>query len=138
MSNGANIVKALHVGISVFDMDESLQWYEKNLGFTLRKDLYAPPLQSRICFIGKDDFEIELFQYDNPKKLADDMLIPNKNIRTVGTKHLALETDDMEALKLRFIANGVDIAHEVAMEGDKVMFIRDNSGAIIEFIEINI
>ena len=27
------------------------------------------------------------------------MLIPNENIRTVGTKHLALETDDMDALK---------------------------------------
>ena len=136
MADGDNIGKILHVGISVFNMDESLEWYSKNLGFALLKDLYAPPLKARICFIGKDDFEIELFQYDEPKKMSDDMLIPNTNIQTVGTKHLALETDNMQALKTRFLENGVDIAHEVSMEGDSVMFVRDNSGVLIEFIQV--
>ena len=65
----------------------------------LIETFFQTALSVRNCFIAINNFEIELFPYDNPKKLADDMLVPNENIRTVGTKHLALETDDMDALK---------------------------------------
>lgn len=135
MGEGKNIGKMLHVGISVYNMEESLDWYSKNLGYELISDEYIPPLGARICFIGNDTFQIELFRYDNPKKMPEDRLVPNTDLQTVGTKHIAIATDDMEALKDRFIKNGVDIAHEVAMNKDKVMFIRDNSGVLIEFIQ---
>lgn len=135
MSNKSNVGSTLHVGISVYNMEESLEWYKKNLGFELIQDFYAPPLGARICFVEKDGFQLELFQYDNPKKMPEDRLMPNTDLQTVGTKHMAIKTDNMEALKSRFVENGVDIAHEVSMQGDKVMFVRDNSGAIIEFIQ---
>ena len=41
----------------------------------------------------------------------------------------------MAALKEKFVKNGVDIAHEVMMEGNNVMFIRDCNGVLIEFIQ---
>lgn len=132
---GNNICEALHVGISVYNMEESIEWYKKNLGYELVKDDYAPPLKARICFIEKDGFAIELFQYDEPIKMPECRLTPNTDLQTVGTKHLAVRTDDMEKLKERFVKNGVDIAHEVEMQGDKVMFIRDNSGVLIEIIQ---
>lgn len=43
----------------------------------------------------------------------------------------------MAALKEKFTENGVDIAHEATMEGNNVMFIRDCSGVLIEFIQNN-
>ena len=132
---GNNIVKALHVGISVKDMDESLEWYKNILGFEKYKDDYAPPLGARICFIKKDDFEIELFQYDDPKPIPQERLTPNSDLQTIGTKHVAFATDDTAALKERFVANNVDIAHEVTMDGESVMFIRDLNGVLIEFIQ---
>ncbi len=135
MGNGKNIGRALHVGVSVYDMEESLKWYSKNLGYELISDFYAPPLGARLCFIGNDNFQIELFQYDNPKKMPEERLLPNTDLQTVGTKHLAIATDDMKSLKERFLANGVDIAHEVSMNGDSVMFVRDNSGVLIEIIQ---
>ena len=46
-----NIIKALHTGISVTDMERSLVWYRDVLGFEKVKDDYAPPLGARICFI---------------------------------------------------------------------------------------
>ena len=131
------IYKALHVGISVGDMEESLAWYKKNLDFELVKDDYVPPLGARICFIRNGDFEIELFRYDSPKPIPEDRLTPNSDLQTIGTKHVAFEVPDMKALKEKFVANGVDIAHEVMMEGNNVMFIRDNSGVLIEFIQNN-
>ena len=131
------IYKALHVGISVGNMEEALEWYKKNLDFELVKDDYVPPLGARICFIRNGDFEIELFQYDSPKPIPEDRLVPNTDLQTIGTKHVAFEVPDMKALKEKLLANGVDIAHEVMMEGNYVMFVRDNSGVLIEFIQNN-
>ena len=131
------IYKALHVGISVKNMEEALDWYQKNLDFELVKDDYVPPLGARICFIRNGDFEIELFQYDEPKPIPEDRLMPNSDLQTIGTKHVAFEVPDMKALKEKFLANGVDIAHEVMMEGNNVMFVRDCSGVLIEFIQNN-
>ena len=131
------IYKELHVGISVGKMEEALDWYRKNLDFELVKDDYVPPLGARICFIRNGDFEIELFQYDEPKPIPEDRLMPNSDLQTIGTKHVAFEVPDMKALKEKFLANGVDIAHEVMMEGNNVMFVRDNSGVLIEFIQNN-
>lgn len=131
------IYKALHVGISVKNMEEALEWYRKNLDFELVKDDYVPPLGARICFIRNGDFEIELFQYDDPRPIPEDRLMPNSDLQTIGTKHVAFEVPDMKALKEKFLANGVDIAHEVMMEGNNVMFVRDCSGVLIEFIQNN-
>ena len=130
-------LKPLHVGISVSDMEAALEWYKKNLDFELVKDDYVPPLGARICFIQSGDFQLELFKYDAPKPIPEDRLTPNSDLQTVGTKHVAFEVADMKALKEKFLANGVDIAHEVMMEGNNVMFVRDNSGVIIEFIQNN-
>ena len=96
-----------------------------------------PPLGARICFVRNGDFELELFRYDDPKPIPADRLTPNSDLQTVGTKHVAFQVPDMKALKEKFLANGVDIAHEVTMEGNSVMFVRDNSGVLIEFIQKN-
>ena len=40
-----NVKKVLHAGISVYNMEESLAWYKKNLGFEVVKNGgYVPPL----------------------------------------------------------------------------------------------
>ena len=74
-------------------------------------------------------------QYDAPKPIPEDRLMPNSDLQTVGTKHVAFLVNDMAALKKDFVANGVDIAHEVHMGTDSVMFIRDCNGVLIEFIQ---
>ena len=132
-----HVKKILHVGISVSDMDRSLKWYKEVLGFNeLLKDMYIPPLGSRICFVrGCGGLEIELFQYDEPKAIPEGRLTPNTDLQTIGTKHAAFEVDDMAALKEHFVAHGVDIAHEVTMDGEPVMFIRDPDGVLLEFIQ---
>lgn len=135
MSN--HITNVLHVGISVSDMERSLKWYKEVMGFEqIMKDDYVPPLGARIVFIrGWGGFEIELFQYDEPKAIPADRLKPNSDLQTIGTKHAAFAVDDMPALKAHFVACGVDIAHEVTMDGEAVMFVRDPDGVLLEFIQ---
>lgn len=131
-----HIVKALHTGISVYRMDESIAWYEKNLGFhVLKDDGFIPPLRARVVFLEKDGYQIELFQFEAPIPLPTDRLEPNTDLQTVGTKHLAFLTDNMGALKTRFTENNVDIALECRMDGECVMFVRDCNGVLLEFIQ---
>jgi catechol 2,3-dioxygenase-like lactoylglutathione lyase family enzyme len=133
----ADITKALHAGISVYDMEKAIQWYKDNLEFEVIKDDYVKPLKARLVFIRNKAFEIELFQYDEPKEIPEERKTPNSDLQTVGTKHIAFEVANMETLKEKFLKNNVDIAHEVTMEGNTVMFIRDNSGVLIELIQNN-
>ena len=131
-----NVKQVLHAGISVYNMKESIEWYQKNLGFVIVKvDGYVPRMKATIAFMEKDGFQLELFEYDEPKKIPEDRLTPNTDLQTVGTKHIAFATDDMAALKAGFVENGVDIAHEVCMDGEAVMFVRDCNGVLIEFIQ---
>ena len=133
---GICITKALHVGISVYDMAESVRWYGENLGFSLVKDDgYVPPLEAQVCFLERDGFQIELFRYTSPRPLPEDRLTPNSDLQTVGTKHMAFQVSDMAETRELLVKNGVDIAHEVKMGGESVMFIRDCNGVLIELIQ---
>ena len=79
-----NVKQVLHTGISVYNMEESLKWYKENLGFeVVKNDGYCPPLKAKICFIEKDGYQIELFEYDEPKKIPEDRLMPNTDLQTV-------------------------------------------------------
>lgn len=133
----AVITRALHTGISVLNMDEALVWYKENLDFDLVDDDYVEPLHARICFIKNGNYQIELFQYDHPKPLPAERRMPNDDLQTVGTKHVAFEVDNIAEMKDRLQKNHVEIAHEAMMEGNNVMFIRDNSGVLIELIQNN-
>lgn len=134
--NNSFALRPIHVGISVYDMDESVRWYQENLGFDfLRDDGYIKPLEARICFLERDGFEIELFQYKDPKPMPDERRNPNTDLQTVGTKHIAFEVTDLSALKAGFIRNGVEIAHEAVMRNEKVLFLRDCNGVLIELIQ---
>jgi methylmalonyl-CoA/ethylmalonyl-CoA epimerase len=128
-------IRPLHVGISVNNMDESIEWYEKNLDFEKTSDDYYDFLQARVVFVRNGDFEIELFEYKEPKGLPEGRRFPNTDLQTVGTKHIAFSTDNISGLIAKFKANGVDIVMERIMEGNAMCFIRDNSGVLIEFIE---
>ena len=128
--------KPLHVGISVRSMDRSLAWYERVLGFRMVKDDgWLPPLEARVCFVEKDGFQLELFEYRQPLPIPEGRLTPNTDLQTIGTKHVAFQVTDMEGMKAHLTAHGVDIAHEVRMGGDWVLFIRDPDGVLIELIQ---
>ena len=132
----SNVKQVLHTGISVKNMEESVEWYRKNLGFEVCKDDgYTPPLKAHVLFMEKDGYQLELFQYDEPKPIPEDRLLPNTDLQTIGTKHVAFATDDIDALKAGFVENGVEIVHEVRMGADAVMFIHDCNGVLIEFIQ---
>ena len=128
--------RALHVGISVYNMEESLAWYREVLGFELVKDDgFLPPLGAHVCFIERDGFQIELFEYEQPRPLPQERLLPNTDLQTVGTKHAAFAVPDMAAMKRHLADCGAEVVHEVRMGADHVIFIHDCNGVLIELIQ---
>lgn len=126
-------LRPLHTGITVDNMEEALDWYKRNLDFELVSDKYVAPMNIRICFVQNGDFQLELFQHDNGTPVPDYRRELASDLQVSGTKHIAFGVSDLKALKEKFLANGVDIAQEM---GNEVLFIRDNSGVLLEFNQI--
>ena len=129
-------IKPLHVGVSVPDVSASIAWYEEMLGFRLVFDKYIEQLPARVAFMKQGDFSIELFEVEGAAPLPADRRVPNLDIRTHGTKHVAYAVKDLKTLMESLKSKGVDVAMDLfPMEGDLVAFIRDNTGNLIELIQ---
>ena len=126
-------LKPLHTGITVDNMDAALAWYKQNLDFELVSDKYVPFLGVRICFVQNGDFQLELFQHDNGIPVPEYRRELSSDLQVSGTKHICFAVENLTEWKERFLSNGVDIAAEM---GDNVLFIRDNSGILLEFNQI--
>ena len=133
------MMRPLHQGISVPDMEASVTWYEIVFGARKLSDEFVPPLNARIVFLELDGFQLELFQYmgGDGKPLPPERLHPNEDLKTCGTKHVAWAVEDLGGLSRRLEELQVDIVLPIfPMNGDLVSFIRDNSGVLIELIQV--
>lgn len=130
------ILKPLHLGISVPDMDESIAWYNDILGFSLLSDNYIKPIKARVAFLKHREFSVELFEVEGARPLPEERREPNLDIQTHGTKHMAFAVKDIRKFVDHLKDKNVDIAMDIfPMEEDLVCFIRDNSGNLIELIQ---
>jgi methylmalonyl-CoA/ethylmalonyl-CoA epimerase len=123
-----------HVGISVADLEASIAWYEAMLGFVVEQRVEIAAIPARIAFLKRGAFRIELFEVAGAAPLPDDRRVPNKDLHTHGTKHLAFSTPNVPALLQELKARGADVAMEAIIQGNPVAFVRDNTGNLIEFV----
>ena len=137
MNDPRNIaLKPHHLGISVADLEASISWYREKLGFTVVNRVTLDHIPAKIAFLQHGDFAVELFEVPGASPLPEDRRHPNQDLRTHGTKHIALAVQDtkkvIEVLKER----GVDIAMDVrVVDQTTIAFIRDNTGNLIEIFE---
>ncbi len=100
-------ITANHVGISVPDLDASIAWYHRMLGFelvqTMSKD--ADP-KMNFALIRRGDFNLELFQVDEDRPMPDYRFDPTADLYVHGVKHLAFQVDDAEAAARELAAKG--------------------------------
>ncbi len=128
--------QAHHVGLSVPDIEASVDWYVRILGFQLEKKMEIPPIGAKIAWIKNGDFRIELFQMQGAAPLPEDRRIPNKDLLTHGWKHLSIQVEDPASTLAQLKENGVEIAMENVVDGKAMGFIRDNAGNLIEINQV--
>ncbi len=133
-------LKPHHVGISVANLDESIAWYQKHLGFELLWRNDFPMIHTKIAFLRHGNFDIELFEHDDSKPLADYRKQPLTDMQHQGTKHICFVMENgLEMLHEGFVTEGVDIAMSLRESPPKdalMCFIRDNTGNLIEIIQL--
>lgn len=124
-----------HAGLSVADLDESIQWYGDKLGFSLEKRHPVPTIPAEVAIVVNGDVRVELFCVPGALPLPDDRRVPNRDLQTHGNKHVAFVVPDVMVLADILSQRGVDVVLAHRFEFGAFMFIRDNTGNLIEFIE---
>lgn len=128
--NGIN-----HVAISVADFEESIAWYERVFGFTVIDRSEIPGTGIRVSHMQGVNFQLEIFCAPNANPLPEDRRIPNQDLLTHGNKHFSFGVKDAHKAKDEMEAMGVDIAFVAEVDGTYGVFIRDNTGNLIEIFE---
>lgn len=126
-----------HVGISVANVDESVAWYKKMLGFEeVTRMTQEGANKMLIAHIKRGNCYIELFQVANSKPLPEYRRDPTADLGVQGFKHMGLLVPDALAAVKELKAKGAEIAMgPVITPGVIFVFIRDNSGNAFELIE---
>lgn len=135
---GGLLLRPHHCGLSVGDLDEAVEWFDRVLGFALeREDEFLRSKGIRVAFLTNGDFCIELFQHEDSLPGPTEGLHPDEDIRTRGTKHICFTVSDMDELLARCRAHGVPLAMEPKTVPGKcvVVFIHGPDGILIEFVQ---
>jgi len=79
---------------------------------------------------------MELFEVEDGKPLPDDRRVPDRDLQTHGNKHVCFGIKSVDEAERELRAKGADIVF-VGRFKDLApnIFMRDNSGNLIEFIE---
>jgi methylmalonyl-CoA/ethylmalonyl-CoA epimerase len=133
-------LKPHHVGISIANMNESIAWYQEHLDFKLLWQNDFPEIKTKIAFLRHGEFDIELFEHHHSETIAEYRKMPLTDMKVQGTKHICfLIENGIEEFYQKLVEGGVDIAMSLRLSPPKdamMCFIRDNTGNLIEIIEI--
>jgi catechol 2,3-dioxygenase-like lactoylglutathione lyase family enzyme len=148
-------LKLHHVGFYVKDMDASIKWWEKMLGFTLaHRNYYALPRSkpTQMCWIKNKNMYIELYQFENGLQPFSMEHYSGE----YGCKHVCFYVDHAEyqSIKTHLKEQGADFMVDIRWPNDQavnpvkplpadadsktshgVIYIRDLEGALIEIQE---
>lgn len=126
-----------HVGISVTpeNLDVTIQWYQDTLEFAVgqRFDVHG----TTFAFLVRDDVQIELVAGASSRhSTAPDDIATSHTIERLH--HFCVTTDDLDATVAHLRDRDVPLIGgpiDVPVIGQRIAFIADNLGNIIEFTE---
>ncbi len=124
-----------HFAISVADMEESIAWYAKNFGFSLISRSEIPGTGVLVTHMQGPGFILEIFCAPDSHPLPEERRVPNLDFLTQGNKHISFGVKDGRRAKTEMEALGIDIAFVAEVDGTYGVFIRDNTGNLIEIFE---
>lgn len=122
-----------HGAVSVPDLQQAISWYGRVLGFTEEFRFGIPG--SEVVMLRRDDLRLELFCVEGAAPLPEGRSDPRADIATHGNKHVAFAVPSLQAALDELDGKGVTPAF-VQIEGvQRIAFIRDCFGNLIELVE---
>src|SRR6267154_6719336 len=127
-------LKHHHGGISVPDLEASIRWYAEVLDFEVEQRLEIPAIPAKVAMLRRGDLRVELFEVPGAQPLPEERRHPNLDLRTHGNKHLAFAIEDLDSAERELRSRGADIVWVRRFEFGANIFVRDNSGNLIELV----
>lgn len=124
-----------HGALSVPDLDASIDWYRRILAFELEQRFPIPQIPAEVAMLRRGALRIELFAVPGAASLPDERRHPNRDVHTHGNKHIAFAVRSASEARAHFEAAGADVAFFVKASFGSAVFLRDNAGNLLEFVE---
>lgn len=128
-------LKHHHGGISVPDIEASILWWQQMLGFEVERRFDIPPIPAKVAILRRGDLRVELFEVAGAKPLPDERRKANTDLKTHGNKHLAFAVLNVDEFAAELRKRGADIEFVGHFEHGDNIFIRDNAGNLVEFVQ---
>jgi catechol 2,3-dioxygenase-like lactoylglutathione lyase family enzyme len=124
-----------HGGVSVPDLDAAIVWWRDVLGFVLTRRFRIPPIPAEVAIVRNGPLHMELFEVPGARKLPDERRMPDTDVRTHGNKHVSFAVHSVPEFAEELRCRGADIVWVKDMPHGSNIFIRDNAGNLIEFVQ---
>ena len=124
-----------HGGVSVPDLDAAIAWWRSVLGFEVAERFPIPAIPADVAMLVNGPLHIELFQVAGAKPLPDERRQPDTDVYTHGNKHVSFGVANVREFAAELRRRGADIVWVREMKHGSNIFIRDNAGNLIEFVQ---
>jgi catechol 2,3-dioxygenase-like lactoylglutathione lyase family enzyme len=126
-----------HVGVVVRDLEASIGWYARHLGFERGSEYGFPG--ARVAFVGRGDLILELMQVEGAEAMPAEREQPATNLRIGGINHFAIAVDELDRTVEELAATGVEVASPPRDvpdgSGARYAFVRDNERMLVELFQ---
>jgi catechol 2,3-dioxygenase-like lactoylglutathione lyase family enzyme len=130
-------MKPYSVTLSVGDIDRMSRWYQNTLEFRPISAKDYPEFKTRLIFLERDGFRIELIE-DIRSRVGPERPDPPGHTTMRGVSQFAFEVDNIETTKQQLGDKGAEFVWELQRYPDlgvAFLFVRDPEGNLIQFIE---
>lgn len=130
-------MKLHHVAVSVSDLERSVEFYEA-LGLEEESRYEKPEIGARSAMLRFEDGPLlELFEIEDSEPVPEGRRDPVNDLATQGTKHVALETRDIDAAVAELRGRGVEVSDpRLGGSGARYAFLKDPDGVAVELYEV--
>jgi catechol 2,3-dioxygenase-like lactoylglutathione lyase family enzyme len=139
------VQEIVHVGVSVFDLEKSVQFYKDVVGMEVVYRAYhegekisrvvdVPEAVLKICVLQKGSVRLELIDYGKQEKKQ----VAYKDQSTPGLIHIAMRVADVDEAYRRMKALGYGFNSEPMVtreNGPKICYFRGPDNVIMELYE---
>ena len=125
-----------HGGLSVSNLERSLEFYKRVLGFELDTRLTTADGNMEIAHIKRGDDFLELFCHKDHLPLPEFARDNLSDFKVLGTKHIAFITDEPEEVHRLLEEQKVEGLTPIFENNPtyKYFFFRDPDGIALEFV----
>jgi methylmalonyl-CoA/ethylmalonyl-CoA epimerase len=128
-------LKHHHGGVSVPDIEAAILWWRSVLDFDIERRFDIPAIPAKVAMLRRGDLRMELFEVTGAKPLPEERRKANTDLKTHGNKHVAFAVRNVDEVAEELRRRGADIEFVGHFPHGDNIFIRDNAGNLIEFVQ---